>query len=248
MNTYVGPGESARAPEGEATPAAAPVTIVDYGAGNLASVANAFRYVGAPVVVTSDPERVARAERLVLPGVGSFGRAMDRLKGMGLDEAVRDHVRSGRPFLGVCLGLQLLLSESEETGSPVAGRPDSAVAGRIPGLGLVPGVVRRLDVAPLKVPHVGWNQFWYPAPSPASIGGAPSPGPLFEGVPEGSHVYFVHSYHADPDDPAVVSAYCDYGIRFACAISRGNIHAVQFHPEKSGPVGLAILRNFSSLG
>jgi len=204
------------------------IAVVDYGAGNLGSVHKALRFIGAPVEVSRDPERVARADALVLPGVGAFHRCMSGLAEAGLTGPVRAFIASGRPFLGICVGLQMLFAESEEHGAE-------------PGLGVLPGrVVRfRFEGAAgegLKVPHIGWNTLRFPRP-----------GALFRGVPEGARAYFVHSYYPVPEEPDVTTAETEYGRPFCCAVERGSVHATQFHPEKSGEVGLQILRNFVAL-
>ncbi|HZT40542.1 MAG TPA: imidazole glycerol phosphate synthase subunit HisH [Chthonomonadaceae bacterium] len=203
------------------------IAIVDYGMGNLRSVEKALAYVGGDPVITSDPHRIVEAEKVVLPGVGAFGAAMENLQRSGLDAAVRQVVEAGRPFLGICLGLQLLFDESSEMGPA-------------PGLGLLPGKVVRFfeqgtppEAAGLKVPHIGWNALTIRRSSR-----------LLCGLEDGSRVYFVHSYYPQPADPGIIAATSDYGGAFCCAIEQGNIAATQFHPEKSGAVGLQILRNF----
>jgi len=203
------------------------IAIIDYGAGNLGSVYKAFKYIGAEVEVTADPGVVMRADSLVLPGVGAFSHCMRGLDSVGMTEATRKFIESGRPFLGICVGLQMLFESSEEMGSE-------------PGLGILSGrVVRfRFDEANrnLKVPHIGWNTLSYR-----------SDAPLFKGIEQGDRAYFVHSYYPAPDDPAVSVATSDYGEPFCCAVQRDNVHATQFHPEKSGAIGLQILRNFVSM-
>jgi len=204
------------------------IAIVDYGMGNLRSVQKALERVGAPPVITADPAVIARADRLVLPGVGAFGAAMRHLNaplpgGGTLAAAVREFAASGRPLLGICLGMQLLFTESEELG-------------RHQGLGLIPGRVVRFDPRAdpsLKIPHMGWNTLSFPRESP-----------LFAGAREGAAVYFVHSYHCVPDDPAVTAAECTHGRPFCAALAAGNLFAAQFHPEKSGEPGLKMLENF----
>lgn len=202
------------------------VTIVDYGMGNLRSVAKALEYVGARVTVTAEPAAVDAAERLVLPGVGAFADAMTGLAAQGLLPPLRRLVASGRPFLGICLGLQVLLSRSHEDGEHE-------------GLGLFEGEVLPFDAASLrprglKIPHMGWTPLRLTAPAC----------PLWAGIPPASSVYFVHSYVARPADPAVVAAEADHGGPFTAALWRTNLLATQFHPEKSQEVGLAMLRNF----
>jgi len=205
------------------------ITIIDYGMGNLRSVQKGFEKVGFAAKVTDNAEEVTKAEKLVLPGVGAFKDCMDNLREGGFIEPIRRHVTAGKPFLGICLGLQLLFSESEEFG-------------RHQGLGIIPGrVVRfpadmRLAEEELKVPHMGWNQIRLQQDIP-----------LFRGIADGTSVYFVHSYYVVPDDPKDIAAVTDYGIEFCSAICRGNVMATQFHPEKSQQVGLRILRNFGEL-
>ena len=205
------------------------IAIVDYGMGNLRSVEKAFQSVGRPAVITSDPDQVTKAERVVLPGVGAFGAAMGNLRASGMDEAVIQAVRAGKPFLGICLGLQLLFTESEELGL-------------FKGLDLIPGRVlqffQREDRTPetdaLKVPHMGWNML-----------DVRQPAPPIKDFPESGMVYFVHSFYVAPDDPGVVAATSRHGIDFCACVWKDNIFAAQFHPEKSGSLGLAMLKNFS---
>jgi glutamine amidotransferase len=205
------------------------ITIIDYGMGNLRSVQKGFEKVGFSAEVTADPRVVEQADRLVLPGVGAFKDCMDNLRQGDFIDAIHGHIASGRPFLGICLGLQLLFSASEEFGCHQ-------------GLGIIPGRVRRfaddMQVAGerLKVPHMGWNQVAIERPSP-----------LLRGVGDGSAVYFVHSYYVDPDDESVIATTTDYGQRFCSSIWRDNVMATQFHPEKSQQVGLHILKNFGEL-
>jgi glutamine amidotransferase len=197
------------------------ITIVDYGSGNLRSVQKAFETLGATARITSDPNVVAEADRLVLPGVGAFGDAMRELSTRGLVEPIVAHVRADRPFFGICMGLQLLF----ETGLE---------GGRHAGLGLLPGDVARFDLpVGLKVPHMGWNT--------VAWRGAGCPG---NAVADGAWFYFVHSYHARPADASVVAAVSDYGGPFCAAVSRGRLFATQFHPEKSQAVGLKLLAAF----
>ena len=194
------------------------IAIVDYGLGNLGSVTKGFRHAGAETVLTGDPEVLARADALVLPGDGAFGATMAEIRGRGLDLSLREAAARGTPLLGICIGMQVLFEESEEHG-------------RHEGLGLLPGRVRRFDGA-LPVPHMGWNRLAFPAGHP-----------LFDGIPGGSHVYFVHSYFCDaPSD--VTLATSDYGREFPAVVSRGSVLGVQFHPEKSQAIGLAMLANF----
>ena len=198
-----------------------PLAIVDYGAGNLRSVQKAFEHVGADASITSDPQDIAAAPAIVLPGVGAFGAAMDQLRSRGLVAVILDRIRHGTPFLGVCLGLQVLFEGSEE---------DPGVA----GLGVVPGEVRALP-GTVKVPHIGWNQVEVCTCSD-----------LFEGIPAGSAFYFVHGFAAVPRSPGDVLCMTDYdGVRFVSGIEVGNVAGVQFHPEKSSSVGLRLYRNFA---
>lgn len=194
------------------------IAIIDYGSGNLRSISNAFRKIGAHVQVTSSPESINDSEALVLPGVGAFGSAMDKLE--NLRDTIIRNIEDGKPFLGICLGLQVLLSESQES-------PD------VRGLDVIPGRVVRIPPGN-KVPHMGWNQLVSRRDSP-----------LLEGV-EDEYFYFVHSYHAEPAED-VVAATTEYGIEMTAAIEADNVYATQFHPEKSGEAGLDILRNFREI-
>jgi glutamine amidotransferase len=199
------------------------IAIVDYGMGNLRSVSKAFEAAGHQAVVTRDKRVINNASHVVLPGVGAFGDCMANLEKFELAEAIRSTIQSGKPFLGICLGLQLLFTESEEFGVHK-------------GLGLIPGKVRRFALDPaLKVPHMGWNQVNLERPCP-----------LFEGIADGSNWYFVHSYFVDPTDRAVSAATTTYGIPFVSAIWSENIVACQFHPEKSQSVGLRLVKNFGA--
>jgi len=201
-----------------------PILIVDYGMANLRSVQKAFERVGYAAEISSDPSRVGTADKLVLPGVGAFRDAIARLRESHLAEPIVDRIKSGRPFLGICLGLQLLFTKSYEDGEYA-------------GLNLFPGdVVRFPDVAGLKVPHMGWNQLRIRRPAP-----------LLKEVPDGSAVYFVHSYYATPKNASIVATETDYPEPFASAIWHENVFATQFHPEKSQRVGLTMLRNFAAL-
>ncbi len=200
------------------------IKIVDYGMGNLRSVQKAFERIGADATVVSQPADVAGADKLVLPGVGAFRDGIGQLKRTGLDRPVREHIAADKPFLGICLGLQLLFDVSYEDG-------------QWEGLGVLPGaVVRFTDQADLKIPHMGWNSLEFAKPAR-----------IFEGVPEGSSVYFVHSYFAVPQDESVIAARTEHGTRFVSAIAKNNLFATQFHPEKSQSVGLRLLRNFATL-
>ena len=195
------------------------IALVDYGLGNLRSVEKALRTVSAEVELTSDPALVLAAERVILPGVGAFGDGMAGLKKRGLDNPLREYVANGKPLLGICVGMQLLLEHSLEMG-------------RHEGLGLLPGRVRRFDSADLKVPHTGWNQIHSARPSPLLIG-----------LESAAYAYFNHSYYCEIEAEDTL-AYTDYGIRYGSALGSGRLYGVQFHPEKSQDVGLAILRNF----
>jgi glutamine amidotransferase len=200
------------------------ILIVDYGMGNLRSVQKAFEKVGCAAEISGDPSRVGAADRLVLPGVGAFRDAIARLRESGLAEPILDHVKAGRPFLGICLGLQLLFAKSYEDGEYA-------------GLNLFPGeVVRFPDVPGLKVPHMGWNQLRVRRPAA-----------LFRDVPDGASVYFVHSYYAVPKNAGIVATETDYSGPFCSAVWHENVYATQFHPEKSQRVGLTMLRNFGAL-
>ncbi len=198
------------------------IAIVDYGMGNLRSVQKAFERVGHGAVVTNRPEDVAQAERVVLPGVGAFGDAMANLKRAGLVDPVVKSISKGRPFLGICLGLQLLFVESEEMG-------------RHRGLDVLPGRVRRFPEGE-RVPQIGWNQIHIRRKLP-----------LLEGIPDGSFFYFVHSYYVDAENPEDTIATTDYGIDYTSIAGRGTAFGIQFHPEKSQDLGLRILKNFAEM-
>jgi len=198
------------------------ISIVDYQMGNLRSVQKAFEKVGVEAEITSDPEQLRKAEKIVVPGVGAFEDAIAELHRRSLVEPICEAIRGGTPFLGICLGLQLLFDVSHE-------------GGRFEGMGVIPGeVVRFQDQAGVKIPHMGWNQVVIRQPVP-----------LMKGIDEGSHFYFVHSYYVVPTDQSVVAVECDYHQRFCAMIWRDNIFATQFHPEKSQHVGLQMLKNFA---
>ena len=197
------------------------IAIVDYGVGNLHSVASSFRYVGAETLVTADAENLARAEGIVLPGVGAFPDAWENLVGRGLPDVLREQAKV-KPLLGICLGMQLLLDEGREL------RP-------CPGLGLIPGTVDRIQTTE-KLPQIGWNALQVRQPCR-----------LLEGIPQDAYVYFVHSYMAYCRDEQDVAAVTDYGTEVTALISRGLVYGCQFHPEKSGSVGLRIVENFCKL-
>ena len=198
------------------------IAIVDYGMGNLRSVQRAFEYVGAEVTVTAHGETIESASAVVLPGVGAFGKAMSNLEQAGLSDVIRQVITQGRPFLGICLGLQLLFDESDEMGQHR-------------GLSVFGGQVRRFEIG-LKVPQIGWNQIHIQRASP-----------LLDGVADGSYAYFVHSYYVAPADPEIVLTTTDYEIDYASIVGQDNVFGIQFHPEKSQAVGLRILRNFTAL-
>ena len=200
------------------------IAILDYDAGNIKSVEKAFKILGKETVLTRDFSVIEKADHVVLPGVGSFADAMNHLKKYELDKAIKDYVQSERPFLGICLGLQLLFESSDESVG-------------VEGLHLLDGVVKRIPDAPgIKVPHIGWNSLDYP-----------NKGKLFEGIDEGSFVYFVHSYYLKAADPSIVKATTEYGCHIHASVEKDNIFACQFHPEKSSTVGLKILENFANL-
>lgn len=198
--------------------------IIDYDAGNLRSVEKALQALGEETVITRDREEILSADRVILPGVGAFGDAMEKLHQYGLVEIIRQVVQNGTPFLGICLGLQLLFEESEESQG-------------VPGLGILKGKIRRIPNTPgLKIPHMGWNSLTL------------RPGTrLFSGLGEEPYVYFVHSYYLEAADPEIVAASADYGVVIHAAVETGNVFACQFHPEKSSDTGLQILKNFISL-
>src|SRR6185503_14362488 len=198
-----------------------PLVIVDYGVGNLRSAQKAFEHLGQPALVTSDAERIARAPAVVLPGQGAFATCMENLTGAGLVEPVLAAVRSGRPFLGICVGMQLLFDESEESPG-------------VRGLGVFRGkVVRFPRGGDLKVPHMGWNRL-----------NIRRRVPVLADVADGDFVYFVHSFYPEPLDPEVVATTTDYGVEFVSSVGRGNVYAGVFHPEKSQHVGLKLLGGF----
>jgi imidazole glycerol-phosphate synthase subunit HisH len=194
------------------------IAVVDACSGNLRSVERALQQVGGEVVVTRDPDVIAKADKIVVPGQGAFGEFARGVVERGLDGALKEALASGKPFLGICLGLQVLFEDSEEGGT---------------GLALLPGHVVKFEDAAIKVPHIGWNQVWRAKEDP-----------LLAGIPDGAHVYFVHSYYPVPARAEDVALRCDYGGRFCAAIRRDNLFAVQFHPEKSQKVGLKLLENF----
>ncbi len=198
------------------------MAIIDYGMGNLRSVQKGFERVGFKAIVTDDPRKVREADAIVLPGVGAFGAAMERLRRSGLAEEIVQAIKDGKPYLGICLGLQLLLSESEE-------------GGRFKGLGLIKGRVVRFQTD-VKVPHMGWNQVRIVRPNP-----------LLKDIPDNSYFYFVHSYYVVPEDKSLIAGTTEYGVEFTSMVWHDNLFAVQFHPEKSQRLGLRILKNFGEL-
>jgi glutamine amidotransferase len=198
------------------------ITIVDYGAGNLRSVANAIATLGYTARITSRPDDIRDAQAVILPGVGAAADAMRNLKQYDLIEPLRQFIRGGRPFLGVCLGLQILFTTTEEGGNHKC-------------LNVVPGRVRKLPTG-LKIPHMGWNQVKQKMSHP-----------IFEGIPDNANFYFVHSYHVVPDGKPLIAGETEYGTAFCSVVADGNMIGTQFHPEKSGEYGLRIYRNFIEL-
>ena len=202
------------------------IAIVDYGVGNLFSLKSSFAAIGSEALVTGDPDVIAGADRIVLPGVGAFGDAAEKLRRSGLDEVLKAQAALGKPLLGICLGMQLLFEKSYEYGEH-------------PGLGLLPGVIRPISgkiPAGLKIPHMGWNALQFPGKKH----------PLFRYLRDGDYVYFVHSYSAEDCGDAAI-ALTDYGAPLAAAAARGSVMGCQFHPEKSGETGLAILKAFAEM-
>lgn len=201
------------------------IAIIDYDAGNLKSVYKALQFLGQEAVITRDMEKIRRADKVILPGVGAFGDAMRKLEEFKLVDIIKETAREGKPFLGICLGLQLLFEESEESPG-------------VKGLGILEGKILKIpEDRGLKVPHIGWNSLEYG-----------TKGRLFEGIPEQSFVYFVHSYYLKAKDSDIVTASTEYGVHIHASVENDNVFACQFHPEKSGETGLAILRNFALIG
>ena len=201
------------------------IAIIDYDAGNIRSVEKALQFLGEEPVVTRDRDVILSAEKVILPGVGAFGDAMGKLRGYGLENVILDTVEKGTPFLGICLGLQLLFERSDESEG-------------VTGLGVLPGeIVRIPDREGLKVPHIGWNSLEYP-----------SRGTLFQGIPEGSYVYFVHSYYLKAREESIVKATTEYSVTIHASVEKDNVYACQFHPEKSSQIGMKILQNFINIG
>ena len=200
------------------------IAVIDYDAGNLKSVEKALIFLGETPVITRDREELLAADKVILPGVGAFGDAMDRLHQYGLVDVITEIVKKGIPFLGICLGLQLMFESSEESPG-------------VEGLGLLPGKILKIPETPgMKVPHMGWNSLKI---DPNSR--------LFKGIPDGSYVYFVHSYYLKAGSEDIVAATTEYGTHIHAAVEKGNLYACQFHPEKSSQTGLKILENFISL-
>lgn len=208
------------------------ISIIDYDAGNIKSVEKAIQFLGEDVRITRDKNEILEADRVIMPGVGAFGLAMEKLRSYGLEEVIHQYVSTGKPFLGICLGLQLLFDESEESPG-------------VKGLGLIKGKITKIpteykadngNIMTQKVPQIGWNSLEI---NPSSR--------LFNGITDGSYVYFVHSYYLTADNPDEVAAKTYYGTEIHAAVEKDNIFATQFHPEKSSDVGLKILKNFISL-
>lgn len=200
------------------------IAILDYDAGNIKSVEKAFHRIGEETILTRDFHEICNADKVVLPGVGSFGDAMEHLRRYELDKAITEAVAKEKPFLGICLGLQLLFEGSQESAG-------------VEGLGILPGTINRIPDAPgLKIPHIGWNSLEYP-----------NQGRLFQGIGEGAYVYFVHSYYLQAGDEAIVKATTEYGVTVHASVEKDNVFACQFHPEKSSEVGRKILQNFADL-
>ena len=194
------------------------IVIIDYGRGNLHSVYNGLLKIGADPVVSADPKVIREAPKVILPGVGSFGDCMETMRSRGLEEAVQEALASGKPCLGICLGEQLLFESSEESPG-------------VKGLGYFKGQVKKI-VTPYKIPHMGWNRITTVNPSP-----------LMKEA-DGQYVYFVHSYHAVPEDPGIITSVCEYGAKITASVGRGSVQGFQFHPEKSSFAGLAMLTAF----
>lgn len=197
------------------------IAIIDFGAGNLSSIANAMNFLKAEHKITKDKKDILNADKVIFPGVGHFRDAMLHINKLELSEPIKEAIKNKKPFLGICLGMQLLFEESEESPG-------------VKGLGVFEGKVKKFNVN-LKIPQIGWNQIKIKDSS------------LFKGIKNNSYVYFVHSYYAEPSDKSIITAKTDYGTEFASAVEKDNVFAVQFHPEKSGEIGLKILENFVRL-
>lgn len=201
------------------------IAIIDYDAGNLKSVEKALLSMNEECIITRDAKEILSAEKVILPGVGAFGVAMDKLKSFELDKVIKEVADKGTPFLGICLGLQLLFEGSDENQG-------------VEGLHILDGSIKRIpDKEGLKIPHMGWNSLKFPAE-----------GRLFKGLPEDAYVYFVHSYYLKATEEEIVKATTNYSVNIHASVEKGNVFACQFHPEKSGEVGLQILRNFAKMG
>ena len=200
------------------------IAIIDYDAGNLKSVEKALKYLGEDVTVTRDSKEILSAQKVILPGVGSFGDAMKKLYAYNLVDTIKSVADKNIPFLGICLGLQLLFERSDETPG-------------VKGLGLLSGEILRIPDVGLKIPHIGWNSL--------NLSGN---GRLFKGIPQDSYVYFVHSYYLKANDENIVKASTEYATHIHASVEKDNIFACQFHPEKSGDIGLKILKNFAEIG
>lgn len=201
------------------------IAIIDYDAGNLKSVEKSLKFLGEESIVTRDRKEILSADKVILPGVGAFGEAMDHLKKFELDQVIQEAVHRQRPLLGICLGLQLLFEGSEENGG-------------VEGLHILDGQIVKIPDAPgLKIPHIGWNSLHLQ-----------NQGRLFEGVPEGTFVYFVHSFYLKAKEESIVRASSDYGVAIHASVEQDSVFACQFHPEKSSSMGLKILRNFAGIG
>lgn len=198
------------------------IAIVDYGMGNLKSVVNALDSLDVQSIITSDKKTILNSEGIILPGVGAFPDAIDSIRSAGIDKTLEDAVNMGKPILGICLGMQLLFDESEEVKISK-------------GLGFLKGKIKKMDIG-LKVPHMGWNSLKYEKTSP-----------ILDGIEENSFVYFVHSYYAVVEEEGILNAYADYEVKVPAVVSKGNVFGIQFHPEKSGEVGLKILKNFGEM-
>lgn len=200
------------------------IAILDYDAGNIRSVEKALQHLGEEAILTHDFREIQKADKVILPGVGAFGDAMEHLKHYELDRAIKEVVAMDKPFLGICLGLQLLFESSDETPG-------------VEGLGILKGNILRIpEEEGLKIPHIGWNSLDFPRE-----------GRLFQDLPADPYVYFVHSYYLQAQEPQIVTATCEYGVQIHASVEKNQVFACQFHPEKSGEVGLKILKNFATL-